>query len=618
MKYRAEIDGLRALAVVPVVLFHAGFEIFSGGYVGVDIFFVISGYLITTIIIDDIESNRFSLINFYERRARRILPALFLVVLVCIPFAWIWMLPHQMEDFSLSLIAVSAFVSNVLFFWESGYFEPAAEEKPLLHTWSLAVEEQYYILFPIFIFLAWRVGKNRVFWTIVVIAAVSLSLSEWGWRNSPTANFYLAPTRTWELLSGSIAAFIVNKHGPQKNDFLSLIGFAAIVFSIFTYDDTTPFPSIYALVPVTGAVLLVLFASKGTIAAKLLSIKVFVSVGLISYSTYLWHQPLFAFAKIRLPDEPGYTLLLALSLMALALGWLSWRYVERPFRKKVFKTRSILIFSLLGLVFFVGIGVVGLKNKGYPGRFNELDFSLITKSPRNYGQYVATEFNNHRLIPFTNNKYKVLVVGDSYAQDVFNSLIENANMKKVSLSSHAIRNACGIVFSDQVDESLIQGGLQKYCRSQSRFEGDKIIQILKEADIVLLASHWRKWVVDLLPNTKQRLYDLGVKKIIIIGNKNFGKISIPNYLGLTNDERLKIYNSVTDKHIKVNNQMRSHVADFFDVQKIFCQSEIMCPVFTPDGKLISYDGGHLTSDGAKLFGKSILNYEPLSEIPKQE
>ena len=201
MKYRAEIDGLRALAVVPVILFHAGFELFSGGFVGVDVFFVISGYLITTILIEDIDNNRFSIVNFYDRRARRILPALFFVMLVCIPFAWMWMLPNQMNDFAKSLVAVTLFASNILFWRESGYFDAAAEEKPLLHTWSLAVEEQYYLLFPIFLILAWRFGKNRVFWMIVLMAAISLLLSEWGWRNQTTANFYLAPTRAWELFA---------------------------------------------------------------------------------------------------------------------------------------------------------------------------------------------------------------------------------------------------------------------------------------------------------------------------------------------------------------------------------------------------------------------------------
>ena len=284
MKYRDEIDGLRALAVVPVILFHAGFELFSGGFVGVDVFFVISGYLITTILIEDIENNRFSIFNFYERRARRILPTLFFVVLVCIPFAWMWMLPSQMKAFSDSLVAVSLFASNILFWRENRYWNAASVEKPLLHTWSLSVEEQYYILFPIFLFFVWRFGKNRVFWMIVMFAAMSLALTEWGWFNEPTANFYLLPSRAFELLAGSIAAFLVQKRGVQASNALSLLGLAAILFAFFAYDQGTPFPSLYTLAPVIGVILLVLFAGKETLAAKLLSTKLFVGIGLISYS----------------------------------------------------------------------------------------------------------------------------------------------------------------------------------------------------------------------------------------------------------------------------------------------------------------------------------------------
>ena len=215
------------------------------------------------------------------------------------------MLPIQLKDFSESLVAVSLFVSNILFWQESGYFAAAAAEKPLLHTWSLAVEEQYYLLFPIFLFLAWRFGRNKVFWMIVVFAAISLALSEWGWRNNPHANFYLALTRAWELFAGSIAAFIVQKRGVQSNNVLSLLGLAAIIFAVFAYDDTTPFPSVYALVPVIGVVLLVLYGDRETLAAKILSTRVFVGIGLISYSAYLWHQPLFSFARIRLLEAPS-------------------------------------------------------------------------------------------------------------------------------------------------------------------------------------------------------------------------------------------------------------------------------------------------------------------------
>ena len=366
MKYRAEIDGLRALAIVPVILFHAGFEIFSGGFVGVDVFFVISGYLITTILIEDIENKRFSIVNFYERRARRILPALFFVMLVCIPLAWMWMLPSQMKDFSQSLVAVSLFASNILFWQESGYFDAAAEEKPLLHTWSLAVEEQYYVLFPIFLISAWRFGKNRVFWMIVVMAASSLMLSEWGWRNQATANFYLAPTRAWELFAGSLAAFIVQKQGVQKNDLLALVGLAAIIFSIFFYDETTPFPSVYALVPVLGVVMLVLYADKTTFAAKLLSTKGFVGIGLISYSAYLWHQPLIAFAKIKLIDEPNKLIMASLTLSSLVMGYLGWKFVESPFRKAgAIARKKVFILALLGSTIFCLVGLFGHFSNGY-------------------------------------------------------------------------------------------------------------------------------------------------------------------------------------------------------------------------------------------------------------
>ena len=198
MKYRREIDGLRALAVIPVILFHAGFQSFRGGFVGVDVFFVISGYLITSIILAEKQTDTFTLINFYERRARRILPALFVVMFACLPFAWLWLSPQDMKSFSESLVAVSAFASNVLFWRTSGYFEAAAELKPLLHTWSLAVEEQYYVLFPIFIMLTWRLGKRLIFAMLAVVAIISLAAAHWGSVASQAATFFLLPTRGWE------------------------------------------------------------------------------------------------------------------------------------------------------------------------------------------------------------------------------------------------------------------------------------------------------------------------------------------------------------------------------------------------------------------------------------
>ena len=473
MKYRAEIDGLRALAVVPVILFHAGFELFSGGFVGVDVFFVISGYLITTILIEDIENKRFSIVKFYERRARRILPALFFVMLVCIPFAWMWMLPSQMKDFSQSLVAVSLFASNILFWRESGYFDAAAEEKPLLHTWSLAVEEQYYVLFPIFLILAWRFGKNKVFWMIVVMAAISLLLSEWGWRNKATANFYLAPTRAWELFAGSIAAFVVQKQGVQNNNPLALTGLLAILFSIFFYDETTPFPSLYALVPVLGVVLLVLYADKETIAARLLSNKGFVGIGLISYSAYLWHQPLFAFARIHSLERPSTVLMLALIFTSVLLAYLSWRYIEKPFRRKNNLTQtSVFQFSILGVCIFLSAGLMGHffnveltkyrfgKDESYTQTYLLLEqaknespvFILENRYDNGDCRFSVMNLNSQieRRINQCYEKYGAgtLVFGDSHATNLYHSLVRNSDNDAVLFLIGITKNGCHLPTDD--------------------------------------------------------------------------------------------------------------------------------------------------------------------------
>jgi len=375
LKYRAEIDGLRALAVVPVILFHAGFKWFSGGFVGVDIFFVISGYLITTILVDEVSEKRFSIGNFYERRARRILPVLFLVAFACMPFAWLWMLPDQLTDFAKSLIAVTLFSSNILFWRESGYFTANAEEFPLLHTWSLAVEEQYYLLFPLFLLFTWRFGRQRVFWMIIGMSVASLLMSEWSWRNSPSANFYLAHTRAWELFTGSIAAFIISKHGIRHNNILSALGLVAIITAIFLYDESIPFPSVYSLLPVGGTALLIIFAGKETITARILSNRVLVGIGLISYSAYMWHQPLFAFARIYVMGQPAPVYMAILAVVSMVLAWFSWKYIEIPFRnKKAVSRKTIARFSttLLATLIVVGVGVKHYK--GFPGRYDEPDF----------------------------------------------------------------------------------------------------------------------------------------------------------------------------------------------------------------------------------------------------
>ena len=362
MKYRPEIDGLRALAVLPVILFHAGFEYFSGGFVGVDVFFVISGYLITTIIISEMAEGKFSIVNFYERRARRILPALFFVMAACLPFALFWLTPIHLKDFGQSILAVSTFSSNILFWWESGYFGTAAELKPLLHTWSLAVEEQYYILFPVFLMSIWRLGIKWVLIILSITFFVSLGTAQWGAYKSPSTAFFLLPTRGWELLVGALAAFYLKYNAHVKshsiNQVLSLLGFLMIIFSISTFDETTPFPSLYALTPTIGTGLLIICAVPKTLVHKLLSLKFVVGIGLISYSAYLWHQPLLAFARHKLLGEVSYFNLVVLCIFSLLMAWFSWRFVELPFRNRQrFNRTSIFRLSAIGIFIFSTIGL---------------------------------------------------------------------------------------------------------------------------------------------------------------------------------------------------------------------------------------------------------------------
>ncbi|WP_119290992.1 acyltransferase family protein [Azohydromonas sediminis] len=371
MDYRREIDGLRAVAVLPVILFHAGIGPFAGGFVGVDVFFVISGYLITSIIVAERQAGRFSLVDFYERRARRILPALFVVMAACLPLAWLWLLPNDLRDFARSVVAVSTFWSNILFHREAGYFDTAAELKPLLHTWSLAVEEQYYLLFPLLLLAVWRQGMRRVAITIGILALASLALAQWALDRYPAAAFFLLPSRLWELALGALVALYLIS-GPQREpsgglrNAASAAGLAMIAAAVFVYDGDTPFPGAAALLPTIGTALVIVFATPATLAGRLLAHRALVGIGLLSYSAYLWHHPLFAFARHRLAGEVPIWLAGTLAAASLVLAYVTWRFVEQPMRRRD-RVRRPAVFALAGLVSlsFVVLGLVGIRTDGF-------------------------------------------------------------------------------------------------------------------------------------------------------------------------------------------------------------------------------------------------------------
>jgi len=373
LHYRPEVDGLRAVAVVPVVLFHAGSGLFAGGFIGVDVFFVISGYLITSIILEDVEAGTFSFRRFYERRARRILPALLLVCLVCIPIAWVVLLPHQLQEFAESLVAVVTFTSNIIFWQQSGYFATSAELNPLLHTWSLAVEEQYYLLFPLLVVLCCKSDGRKLRTVLIAIAAVSLLAAHlMTVLDARSAAFYLLITRFWELAAGALTSMYLRSKPPQHqpSNIWSLVGLVAVCASFFWFDRYTLHPGLYTLFPVVGSVLVIVFAGPGTLVHSVLASRLLVAIGLISYSLYLWHQPMFAFARYWLADDPSTVVMAVLVMLSACLAFLSWRFVEQPFRtSEAISARTAVGSLLAGSLLIGGIGVYWILQDGRAGRW---------------------------------------------------------------------------------------------------------------------------------------------------------------------------------------------------------------------------------------------------------
>lgn len=385
MTYRPEIDGLRALAVAAVVVFHANFSfggkpVLTGGYLGVDVFFVISGYLITSIVLRELSARNFSILRFYHRRARRILPALFLVLAVCVPFAWRLMPPDQLKAFSGSAVATLLFASNFWFWSEDSYWAGPSELKPLLHTWTLALEEQFYIVCPLLLMALWRSARDRILPILIFLFAASLALSQYGSTAFPDANFFLLPTRAWELLAGAILARIELSYGRNpagtRAQILPLLGVLMIVGPLFAFDSRTPHPSLLTLIPVIGVCLVIWFARKEAAVTSVLSTRLFVAVGLISYSLYLWHYPVFAFWNLARPEVSNEVSNLgALGLIAVSvlLSVLSYFLVERPARSMT-SVPTPAFAPAIAATFLVlaGLGTASYASNGFADRYGGL------------------------------------------------------------------------------------------------------------------------------------------------------------------------------------------------------------------------------------------------------
>ncbi|MGE5492605.1 MAG: acyltransferase family protein [Actinomycetota bacterium] len=591
MRYRPEIDGLRAVAISLVILFHAGSSFFSGGFVGVDVFFVVSGYLITTIIFSKLESGNFSLLEFYERRARRILPALFVVMAACSFIAYFWMLPDELENFGQSLVATSFFSNNILLLMTSGYWALTSEFKPLLHTWSLSVEEQYYIVFPLLLMLGWRYFRKYMVGMLAAALAISILGAHWASVNKPVGAFYLLPTRAWELLLGSFAAIYAGKlvtiRSGSADGLLSGLGLALIAGAALYFDSRTPIPGFHTLIPTVGALLVVLFAKQGTLTSRALSSPAAVGVGRISYSAYLWHFPLIAFARIYLVEPVGLAASLLLCGLALFVSYFSWKYIEMPFRAEgVVSRRFIFTSSLLASLLFVGFGFYLHNSHGVPGRMYSGDGAdgrdlHIAYNERVF-EYRKDEFSNPRLL-------NILVIGNSFARDFVNMTLENFDLDGIEIAYRDDFGNCLASLNSPAAKALLNG-----------------------ADIIVLASGGAGKCV----GENIELFNTQGKRLFYIGTKQFG-YNLNWIARIKSEERANLSNPLRPGIIALEERVSAVIPaeNYISLLKPIVK-ENRVPVTDEQGRLISPDRFHLTKYGAIYLGQKALVNSAYGEILK--
>lgn len=453
MKYRREIDGLRALAIVPVILFHAGIQGFSGGYVGVDVFFVISGYLITTILVSDLNNGTYSIGNFYERRARRILPALFVMLALTLPAAYLLLNPTDLRSYAKGLLGAVLFVANITSYMQSGYFDAASDIKPLMHLWSLAIEEQFYLFFPVFLALLWRFKKIYIVLLVVGLSSVTLWVAEVKLDQNASAAFFYLHSRAWELGLGALLAFGMHKSLwpklelqliPWVSQLMSAAGLLLIVYAITMFDKSTRFPGVSALTPTLGALLVIAFATPVTLTGKLLGSKLMVGIGLISYSAYLWHQPIFAFVRYQSPEHVTSSVLISLVLFIGVVAYLSWRYVEAPFRhQQRVSSKSIAILSLIGIALICVIAIVINAKRGFPDRYPKELASAFDPYKVKEGEFCKFKkidgLSDVDVCEFGDltSATRVLLIGDSHASSLLGELHET--FKRLHVKGERVR-----------------------------------------------------------------------------------------------------------------------------------------------------------------------------------
>lgn len=613
IRYRADIDGLRALAVIPVVLFHAGLSTFSGGFIGVDVFFVISGYVISLSLLSDVRANKFSILNFYERRVRRIFPALFATLLVTYVYACFVFLPSHLKDLSESLVAATLFFSNIYFWKDSGYFAADAVYRPLLHTWSLSVEEQFYIFMPIAIYLIARWFKSRWLLILMPVLLLSLGLSIVATETAPTANFYLLPTRAWELLMGAVLA--LSPPPPIRHRFfregLAAIGLALIAAPVFLFDEATPFPGINAFYPCLGtAIIIYCGIHERTLVGNVLSVKPLVGIGLISYSLYLVHWPLVVFVSYQNLAHPAGWQVVAIVAASLLLAILSWRYVEQPFRQRRpwLTRRRLLTGGVAAMAVIAAIGAVGVAAKGFPARFPDFtEVQIAGHKEWRPGRCFLLGDPDHRrwkseaCTLTSGGPHRMLLWGDSFAAQYVPGIVANAD--RIDATVYQYTGAgCPPILS-----------YKSYARPRCTDFNANALDIIRQEkiDTVVLAARWtdqQSRGLGELKSTLEQLAELGVD-VYVIGQSPEFSMDV-QVIAYRNGDKISDSSDSWDVFFDpaINSELGEYSTNvhFIDPLAKLCDGK-SC-IYRDKGVFLFEDYGHYSVDGS---ARAVKAYFPL-------
>lgn len=622
LSYRPEIDFLRALAVSAVIIYHAkiytlGKLVFPGGFLGVDIFFVISGYLISSLIFKELEKEKnFSFAQFYLRRAKRILPALLFVILLCLPFAWFFILPTSFIDFVKSILFTLGFGSN-LYFYYSG-LEYGAESgllKPLLHTWSLAVEEQFYIIFPFIFFFIFKFFYNLRIKIIFIIAFTSFIFAIYLSKINPSLNFYIIFSRIWEILIGTLIYFFERNKVKRVTNFQSnllvTLGLIFILFSFMKFESSQGHPDFKSIIPIFGVGLIIFFSRKDTMIYNFLSKKIFTSIGLISYSLYLWHYPIFAFSRIgNLTQNIYHEILVALIIFALSI--LTYYFIEKPFRSnKIIKFKFFFFSIIFAFFILISFSSIVIINKGFENRYPQhgnysLDNLRYSEEVRIFKYEIGSpDFKDD------SSKKKVLIFGNSHGRDLFNVLILNEELfskYQFSMLDGQVHCLIKIIDLKLCDKSI----------------SNRLYNLFLESEYFVISQNWSTEDLEEIDEVIKLLKKYNKKIIITSNHPNFyfrnsrniidefylKNKRLPNKMEKKILEQKKFY-SMNNKTKKINSFLekytKSNHIKFLNKKDFLCRNkQNRCYILTDQNDKTHLDAAHITLSGAKFFGKIIF------------